>query len=127
MPSTLANRLKVWSGLRKPASKDRNWYACLSPAKAVLCRRQQASRQRRAEFSRQPLGQVFLHREIDDVFRLDHLAGHVVDAAECVGETEIDAARAVPHQPGEEFGRLFEARAAPCLHRGDELLVDLAD
>jgi hypothetical protein len=34
--------------------------------------------------------------EIDDVFGLDHFARDVIDAAERVCETEVDAARADP-------------------------------
>ena len=45
----------------------------------------------RAEALGEALGDVLARREVDDLLGLDHLARDVVDAAERVGESELDA------------------------------------
>src|SRR5258708_16808553 len=81
----------------------------------------------RAQPLRQLLEHAFLGGEIDDLLRLDHLARHVVEAAQSVGEPELHALLAGPDQSREHVGRLLQAVAAPLPHDGDELLVDLRE
>src|SRR5262249_12422030 len=97
------------------------------PLERSAGRRGRAPPERRADFPRETLGEAFLHAEIDHVFGLDDFARNVTDAAQRVGETELDAALSAPYQAGVELGRFLQPIPAPCLHRRDELLVNLAD
>src|SRR5690242_14496453 len=81
----------------------------------------------RAETLGELLEIVLARREVDDLVGLDHLARHVVEGTQAVGEAELDAFLAGPHEPGERVGRFLEPLAAAFAHDLDELLVDLAD
>src|SRR5947208_524455 len=73
-----------------------------------------------AEARAQPVGElledVLLRREVDDLLGLDHLARHVVEPAQAVGEPELHALLAGPDEPREHVGRLLEAVAAALAH-----------
>src|SRR5215831_13683819 len=97
------------------------------PPRAPTDHGAEAPPERRAELAREPLANVFLDGEVDDVLGLDDLARYVVDASQAVGEAEIDSARAVPDEAREELGRLLQPFAASRFDRGDELLMDLVD
>src|SRR6476620_10829666 len=80
----------------------------------------------RAQPLRQLLEDVLPGREIDHLLGLDDVASHVVEAAQAVGEPQLDALLAGPDAAGEHVGRLLQPRAAALAHHLDELLVDLA-
>src|SRR3990172_9648223 len=75
------------------------------------------------EASREFLGDVFLLRVIDDVLGLDDLARHVVEAAERIGQSQLDAAAAAPDQTPKNLPRLFEALAPALAHRDRKSVV----
>src|SRR5512145_2414774 len=58
---------------------------------------------------------------------LDHLARHVVEVAEVIGQAEPDGFFAVPEQAGEGLGRHLEPLATAFFHHLDELLVNLVE
>src|SRR2546429_376169 len=72
----------------------------------------------RAQPLRQLLEHVLLRGEIDDLLGLDHLARHVIEAAQAVGEPELHALLAGPDQSREHVGRLLQTVAAPMPHDG---------
>src|SRR5215218_1806633 len=76
----------------------------------------------RSEAARDAFGDAFALSEVDDVFGLDDLSRDVVDAAEGVGESELDAAGADPQQAGEEVRRFLQPLAPALPHDADELL-----
>src|SRR5262249_33586563 len=60
----------------------------------------------------QALGNVLLGRVVDNFLGLHHLALHVVEVAELVGEPELDGLFAVPEETGEGLRRLLQPRTA---------------
>src|SRR5262249_21334662 len=80
---------------------------------------------RRAETPREALGDVLLLGEVEDGLGLDARARDVVDAAEAVRESELDALVAGPQKAREDVGRLLQALAAALADHVDELLVDV--
>src|SRR5258708_4469910 len=93
-----------------------------------LCERApQRAREARADALRELVEEVLARREVDDALGFDDLARDVVEAAERIGEPQLDAALAGPDEPGEGLRRLLEARSPALAHDLDELLLDLAD
>src|SRR4051812_19136092 len=71
------------------------------------------------------LSDILLLRVVDDVLRLDHLARHVIEAADSVGEPELDALLAGPDEPAEGFLRFLQPLASALANDADELLMDV--
>src|SRR5437660_4439982 len=84
--------------------------------------------QRGAEAGAKPLRKlledILLGSVVDDFLGLDHLARHILEAAERIREAELDALLARPDEPGERLGRFLQSRPAALAHNADELLVD---
>src|SRR5512132_136151 len=57
----------------------------------------------RAEALGEALEHVLLGREVHQLLGLDHLARDVLGAADAVGEAQLHALRARPHQAGEHL------------------------
>src|SRR5437773_17674 len=68
---------------------------------------------------------ALLLRVVDDVLGLDHLAGDRVEAAEAVGQAELDAPFPAPDQAAEHVGGFLQPLPPPLAHHADELPVDL--
>jgi 16S rRNA C1402 (ribose-2'-O) methylase RsmI len=54
-------------------------------------RAQQRLGARAPETTREALGDILLRSEVDHLLGLDHVAGDVLDAAQAIGQTELDA------------------------------------
>src|SRR5262245_13292025 len=100
-----------------PSASGRRYSCCSADSPAAARGEFKQGRHRaRAEAAREFLRQVFLLRVVDDVLGLDHFPRHVVEPAQAVGETELNALRAAPDQAREHVRRLLEPLAAAFLH-----------